>query len=169
MCVYTHISCFHIFCLYWLLFQTSFCKNLWWNCCKRNVLTTPHLIDIWLTGFSWHFLHLLQSITFFYTFRRGFPGGQDGDGKESACNAGDPGLIPGLRRSPGEGNGNPLQYSCLENSKDRGARRATYSPWGHRESYTTERLTLSHLQCGLYRELLVFSYSHYLGYVFTKS
>ena len=41
--------------------------------------------------------------------------------KESACNAGDPGLIPGSRRSPGEGNGNPLQQSCLENSMDRGA------------------------------------------------
>ena len=43
----------------------------------------------------------------------------------SACNAGDPGSIPGLGRSPGEGNGNPLQYSCLENSMDRGAWRAT--------------------------------------------
>ena len=41
-----------------------------------------------------------------------FPGGSDS--KESACNAGDPGLIPGLGRSPGEGNGYPLQYSCLE-------------------------------------------------------
>ena len=41
-------------------------------------------------------------------------------GKESACNAGDPGSIPGLGRSPGEGYGNPLQYSCLENSMDRG-------------------------------------------------
>ena len=47
---------------------------------------------------------------------QGFPGGSDG--KASACNAGDPGLIPGLGRSPGEGNGNPLQYSCLENSMD---------------------------------------------------
>ena len=46
-------------------------------------------------------------------------------GKESACNAGDPGSIPGLGRSPGEGNGNPLQYSCLENLMDRGAWRAT--------------------------------------------
>ena len=44
--------------------------------------------------------------------------------KESACNAGDSGLIPGLERSLGEGNGNPLQYSCLENSMDRGAWRA---------------------------------------------
>ena len=43
----------------------------------------------------------------------GFPGASDG--KESACNAGDPGLIPGLERSPGEKNGNPLQDSCLEN------------------------------------------------------
>ena len=41
--------------------------------------------------------------------------------KESACNAGDPGLIPGQGRSPGEGNGKPVQYSCLENSMDRGA------------------------------------------------
>ena len=43
------------------------------------------------------------------------------EGKESACNAGDPGLIPGLGRSPGEGHGNPLQYSCLENPMDGGA------------------------------------------------
>ena len=48
-----------------------------------------------------------------------FLGGSDG--KESACNAGDPGLIPGLGRSPGEENGHPLQYSFLENSTDRGA------------------------------------------------
>jgi len=48
-----------------------------------------------------------------------FPGGSDG--KESACKAGDLGLIPEFGRSPGEGNGNPLQYSCLENSMDRGA------------------------------------------------
>ena len=41
--------------------------------------------------------------------------------KTSACNAGDPGLIPGSERSPGEGNGNSLQYSCLENPMDRGA------------------------------------------------
>ena len=52
----------------------------------------------------------------------GFPGGSDG--KASACNAGDPGSIPGLGRSPGEGNGDPLQYSCLENSMDRGAWKA---------------------------------------------
>ena len=53
----------------------------------------------------------------------GFPGGSNG--KESTCNAGDPGSIPGLGRSPGGGNGNPLQYSCLGNPKDRGAWWAT--------------------------------------------
>ena len=53
----------------------------------------------------------------------GFPGGSDG--KESTCNAGDSGKIPGSGRSPGEGNGKPLQYSCLENSMDIGAWQAT--------------------------------------------
>ena len=47
------------------------------------------------------------------------PGGSDG--KESTCNVGDPGSIPGLGRSHGEGNGNPFQYSCLENYMDGGA------------------------------------------------
>ena len=49
----------------------------------------------------------------------GFLGGPDG--KESTCNVEDLGSIPGLGRSPGEGNGNPLQYSCLENPMDTGA------------------------------------------------
>ena len=52
-----------------------------------------------------------------HTFWGGFPGGPDGE--ESACNAGDPGSIPGSGKSLGEGNGNPLQYSCLGNSMDR--------------------------------------------------
>ena len=54
---------------------------------------------------------------------RGFPGGSEV--KESASTAQDPGLIPGSGRSPGEGNGHPLQYSCLENPRDRGAWQAT--------------------------------------------
>ena len=57
--------------------------------------------------------------------------------KKIVYNAGDPGWIPGLGRSPGEGNGNPLQYSCLENSINS---LVGYSPWGHRESDTTEQL-----------------------------
>ena len=54
---------------------------------------------------------------------KSFPGGSDS--KKSACNAGDLGSVPELGRSPGELNGNPLQYSCLENSMDRGAWWAT--------------------------------------------
>ena len=56
------------------------------------------------------------------------------DGKESACNAGDPGSSPGLGRSPGGGNGNPLQYSYLENSMER--------PWGCKRLDMTEQLLL---------------------------
>ena len=69
-----------------------------------------------------------------------FPGGSDG--KESSCNAGDPGLTPGMGRSPGEGNSNPLQYSCLEKPMDRGAWRA-YSPWCHEVLDRTEWLNSS--------------------------
>ena len=63
--------------------------------------------------------------------------------KNPPANAGDIrdlGSVPGLGRSRGEGDGNPLQYSCLENPMDRGAWQA---PWGHKDSDTTERLTLS--------------------------
>ena len=77
---------------------------------------------LWLLGLSWRYFL--------------FPGGSDG--KESAYKAGDPGSIPGSGRSPGEGNGNPLQYSCLEKPMIRGA-----CSWGRKELDTTERLTLS--------------------------
>ena len=65
-------------------------------------------------------------------------------GKESACSAGDPGSIPGLGRSPGEGIGNPLQYPCLENLMDRGAWWAAVH--GVAKSRTTERLTHTFIQ-----------------------
>ena len=68
----------------------------------------------------------------------GFPGGSDG--KESTCNAGDLGSIPGLGRSPGRGRGNPLQYSFLENPH-RQRSLAGCSPWGHKESDMTEKLS----------------------------
>ena len=67
-----------------------------------------------------------------------FPRGSDG--KESACNAGDLVSIPGSGRFPGEGNGNSLQQSCIENSMDRGAGRL--QPMGHKELGMTEQLTL---------------------------
>ena len=74
----------------------------------------------------------------------GFPGGSEA--KASACNVGDVGSIPGLGRSPGEGNGNPLQYSCLENPMDRGAWRATVhrvaKSWTRLNDFT---LTFFHL------------------------
>ena len=67
-----------------------------------------------------------------------FPGGSGG--KESAYNAGDPGSIPGLGRSPREGNRNLIQYSCQQNPMDRGAWELQFM--GHKESDTTEQLTL---------------------------
>ena len=72
----------------------------------------------------------------------GFRG--NSDGKESACNAEDPGSIPGSRRVPGEGNGNAFHYSYLENSMRRGAWWAIVH--GITESDTSEQLTLSHFQ-----------------------
>ena len=73
----------------------------------------------------------LPKLTQYYTAIMGFLGGSNGE--KSACNAGDVGSIPGLGRSTGEGNGYPLQYSCMENSMDRGAHGVT-------ESDTTELL-----------------------------
>ena len=72
------------------------------------------------------------------------------DGKTSACNAGDLGSIPGLGRSPGEGDGNPLQYSCLENPMDRGTWGATV----HGVAKSQTRLSdfthsLTHMQLGI--------------------
>ena len=66
---------------------------------------------------------MCKMILFLHIHIMGFPGGSDD--KESAFHAGDLGLIPGSERAPGEGNGYPLQYSCLENPMDRGAW------WGH--------------------------------------
>ena len=71
----------------------------------------------------------------------GFPGGSDNE--KSACNAGELGTIPESRRSPGEGNDNPLQYSCLENSFHGQRNLVGFSPWGCKELNTIEQLPLS--------------------------
>ena len=80
--------------------------------------------------------------TIFVLLQLGFLGGSDAKG--SACNAEDPALIPGSGRSLGEGNGYPLQCSCLENPMDRGACRAVVHR-GHQELDTTVRITLIQL------------------------
>ena len=82
-----------------------------------------------IVGFSYIIPYTVDS-------RPGSPGGSDG--KESACNAGYPGSIPGSGKSLGEGNGHPLQYSCLESSMDRGAWWAPVH--GVTKSHRTERL-----------------------------
>ena len=76
------------------------------------------LLYLYVCVFSlciWYGQHLKHRVLAYYDFPR------VSDGKMSAYNAGDPGLIPGSGRSPGEGNGTPLQYSCLENPMDGGA------------------------------------------------
>ena len=70
-----------------------------------------------------------------HSYILGLPGGSDG--KESTCNAGDPGSIPGWGRSSGEGHGNPLEYSCLENPYIQRSL-VGYSPWGCKELDMTE-------------------------------
>ena len=81
----------------------------------------------------------------------GFPGGIDG--KESTCNAGDLGSIPGLGRSPGGGHGNPLQYSCLENPHGQRSLIGN-SPWGPKELDMTEQLSTAQHSTAPYRENL---------------
>ena len=76
----------------------------------------------------------------------GSPG--DADGKESPCNAGDLGSIPGSGRSTGDRHGNTLQYSCLKNPIGKRSL-AGYSPWGHKKLDMTEQLTLPQLSHGM--------------------
>ena len=95
--------------------------------------------------FWWYFrLRMAEYLFLGMCVCMGFTGSSAG--KESAFNAGDPGLIPGLGRSPGGGNGNPLEYSGLENPH-RQRNLAGYSPWGHKESDTTEWLSTAQHMC----------------------
>ena len=99
-------------------------RIIWGNFQKILITTTTSEKDTQLIHPEQRATSLVQSKSYLNPVtERVFPGGSVG--KESACNAGELCSIPGLGRSPGEGNGNPLQYSCPENSKERGAWRAT--------------------------------------------
>ena len=109
-----------------LVAQSTLCNPM--DCSVPGFLVLPYLLEllkliaIELVVSSNHLI-LCHPILLLPSIFCSFPG--DPGGKESACNTGDPGSAPGLGRSPGEGNGNPLQYSCLENPMDRGAWRPT--------------------------------------------
>ena len=94
-----------------------------------------------------------------YNFKYEFFSPGSSADKEFACSAGDPGSFPGLGSSPGEGHGNPLQYSCLENPHGQGSL-AGHSLWGSRNSVTTEWLSTA--QCPTPSSILqeVFSKFH---------
>ena len=106
-------------------------------------------------------VYLIYSVVLFWGFLC------SSDSKESACKAGDQGSIPGSGRSPGEGHGNPLQYSCLENPMDRGAWWAT-QPMGLqrvRHEWTTEHVVLFQvyskvIQLHVYRYLYTHTHTH---------
>ena len=100
--------------------------------------STPSHMECNQTRLSYHLsTYPFSALLTHLSFILGFSGGSDG--KESACNGGNPGSIPGLGGFPGEGNGNPLQYSCLENSH---GKRSPF-PWNFKESDTAERLSLA--------------------------
>ena len=116
----------------------------------QNLLWSAWFLPIFKTGlsFSYWFGVLYTS--------------SGSDGKESACNVGDLGLIPGLGRSPGGGHGNPLQYSCLE--KPHGQKGLVgCSPWGCKELDTTEQLSArAHTHPSKYKPFTDYIFSKYL-------
>ena len=99
----------------------------------QMVKNLPAMQDTWVQSLDQEYL--LEKGMATHSSILGFACGSAG--KESACNAGDLGSIPGLGKSPGEGKGYPFQYSGLENFMD-------CSPWGRKESDTAERLSLTH-------------------------
>ena len=112
----------------------SWCAEAtFWN---WSIVDLQCCVSFWYTvnWFSYTYTYYFSySFPLWFITGQGFPGGSVN--KESACNAGDVSLIPGLGRSPGGGHGNPLQYSYLENPGDRGAWRATVygvTVWGVR-------------------------------------
>ena len=117
--------------------NTCLAPEVWlpvpWGLCTFPAPTSPSQTKFLQVQFTEAYLGYNSSLS----DTGGFPGGSDGEA--SPYNEGDPGWIPGSGRSPGEGNGNPLQCSCLENPMDR--------PQDHKESETTEQLTCFLQRC----------------------
>ena len=126
------------------------------SCAAHNILSGARKRWVFLAAFFiagearcsltfsyFSFVGEIKSLTTFFlrsvVRKLGFPGGSNG--KESAYNVRDLGLIPGLGRSPGRGHGNPSRILTWRIPMDRGAWWATYSPWGRKELDTTERLS----------------------------
>ena len=129
-----------------------YCKSLV-NACVLHLMWAPTTVAE--TALCSSSSSRMKEETPWFQGALGFPGGSEV--KVSACNAGDLSSIPGLGRSPGEGNGNPLQYSCLENPMDRGAWWATVhgvalSQTGLSDFTFTFTFTLGNLErCSLFR------------------
>ena len=119
------------------------------------------LLHVWIHWDTWSARHVLFKVS----YASGFPGGSEV--KASACNAGDLGSIPELGRSPGEGNGNPLQYSCLENPTDGGAWWATLhgvaksGTWLSHFTFFSFLLSYASVKCSRLQRLL----QHWLTWV----
>ena len=129
--------------------------HMWW---KREPL--PVIFKLWGKGGDYRLLWDSDE----WCGPLGFPGSSDG--KESACNSGDSDLIPGTGRSPGEGNGYPLQFTCLENSMDRGARLQSMGSQRVRHDWTTNTHTTTsskiyaHIHTHRQQTLLEFQMAH---------
>ena len=106
----------------------------------QGFLTSDHLLLLRNSFSPFNHPDMKPTVNAAYIDAQGFPGGSAGKG--SACSVGDPSSILRLGRSPGEGNGNSLQYSCQENPHGQRSREG-YSQWGHKKSDTTERIKAS--------------------------
>ena len=127
-CVYIYVGIHTQICIYIYIYGASLVAQLVKNPPKCRTLR----FDSWVRKIPWRRERLPTPVFL------GLPGSSDG--KESACNVGDLGSTPGLERSPGGENGNPLQYSCLE--KPHGQRGLVgCNPWGGNELDMTERLS----------------------------
>ena len=102
--------------------------------CPRGRLN--HSFETFFTGFLWPDILICLVLSSYLVYLRIFPGGSDG--KEPTSKAGNLGLISGLRRFPGGGHGNPLQYSCLENANGQRSL-AGYSPWVHSQAHLSDQ------------------------------